>query len=268
MPPRTPHAIHEGDVGIHAYAGAGAGLGGELKTVPEDFIVTELLQDGREVMLEDPDGAGEDAVADEEEDEWDDEQLVKFVLRKEKQDTLGAVADLAEELGVPERAFSYAGLKDYHAITTQELVVQGVPPSRLRALRLVKLQLGRIRIAERKLRLGECGGNRFRLRLRRVRARGARAVDVAFGTLRDTGFINYFGLQRFGSNIARNDEVGRALLLCDYVQAWPALSPRLRLSFRPSPRQRSASCSRLHHPASRPRRRRPWRACSRTRATG
>ena len=96
MPPRTPHAIHEGDVGIHAYAGAGAGLGGELKTVPEDFIVTELSQDGREVMLEDPDGAGEDAVADEEEDEWDDEQLVKFVLRKEKQDTLGAVADLAE----------------------------------------------------------------------------------------------------------------------------------------------------------------------------
>ena len=51
--------------------GAGAGLGGELKTVPEDFIVTELLQDGREVMLEDPDGAGEDAVADEEEDEWE-----------------------------------------------------------------------------------------------------------------------------------------------------------------------------------------------------
>ena len=71
MPPRTPHAIHEGDVGIHAYAGAGAGLGGELKTVPEDFIVTELLQDGREVMLEDPDGAGEDAAANEEEDEWE-----------------------------------------------------------------------------------------------------------------------------------------------------------------------------------------------------
>ena len=55
------------------------------------------------------------------------------LLRKEKQDTLGAVADLAEELGVPERAFSYAGLKDYHAITTQELVVQGVPPSRVPA---------------------------------------------------------------------------------------------------------------------------------------
>ena len=36
--------------------------------MPEDFIVTELLQDGREVMLEDPDGAGEDAVADEEEE--------------------------------------------------------------------------------------------------------------------------------------------------------------------------------------------------------
>ena len=109
------------------------------------------------------------------EEEWDEAMLVRFVLRKEKQDTLGAVADLAEALGVPERAFSYAGLKDFHAVTVQEVVVQGVPPSRLRALQLARLQLGRIRLVERKLRLGECGGNRFRIRLRRL-TRGRVAV--------------------------------------------------------------------------------------------
>ena len=105
---------------------------------------------------------------------------------KEKQDTLGAVADLAEALGVPERAFSYAGLKDFHAVTVQEVVVQGVPPSRLRALQLARLQLGRIRLVERKLRLGECGGNRFRIRLRRL-TRGRVAVDAAMGALRERG---------------------------------------------------------------------------------
>ena len=158
----------------------------------------------------------EEEEADEE--EWDEAMLVRFVLRKEKQDTLGAVADLAEALGVPERAFSYAGLKDFHAVTVQEVVVQGVPPSRLRALQLARLQLGRIRLVERKLRLGECGGNRFRIRLRRL-TRGRVAVDAAMGALRERGFLNYFGLQRFGSHASRNDEVGRALLLGEYEQA-------------------------------------------------
>ena len=68
-------------------------------------------------------------------EEWDEAMLVRFVLRKEKQDTLGAVADLAEALGVPERAFSYAGLKDFHAVTVQEVVVQETfsdPVGRLR----------------------------------------------------------------------------------------------------------------------------------------
>ena len=175
-----PEPVQEGDVGIHAYASQCEGIGGELKTVPADFVVTELLQDGQEVSLE-PEGAAaaaeeeEEEAAEADEEEWDEAMLVRFVLRKEKQDTLGAVADLAEALGVPERAFSYAGLKDFHAVTVQEVVVQGVPPSRLRALQLARLQLGRIRLVERKLRLGECGGNRFRIRLRRL-TRGRVAV--------------------------------------------------------------------------------------------
>ena len=156
-------------------------------------------------------------------EEWDPEgMLVRFVLQKERYDTLGAVAVLAEELGVPERAFSYAGLKDYHAVTTQEIVVCGVHPSLLCAIRLERLTLGRIRIVERKLRLGECGGNRFRIRLRRVQ-RGPAAASAAFASLSETGFINYYGLQRFGSHASRNDEVGRALLLGDYPAVVDAL---------------------------------------------
>ena len=214
-----PEPVQEGDVGIHAYASQCEGIGGELKTVPADFVVTELLQDGQAVSLK-PEGAAAEEEDEEkaDEEEWDEAMLVRFVLRKEKQDTLGAVADLAEALGVPERAFSYAGLKDFHAVTVQEVVVQGVAPSRLRALQLARLQLGRIRLVERKLRLGECGGNRFRIRLRRL-TRGRVAVDAAMGALRERGFLNYFGLQRFGSHASRNDEVGRALLLGEYEQA-------------------------------------------------
>ena len=245
MAPSRPEPVQEGDVGIHAYASQCDGIGGELKRVPADFIVTELLQDGQQVSLE-PEGAAaaeEEADEEEAEDEWDEDgectQLVRFVLRKEKQDTLGAVADLAEALGVPERAFSYAGLKDFHAVTVQEVVVQGVPPSRLRALQLARLQLGRIRLVERKLRLGECGGNRFRIRLRRL-TRGREAVDAAIGALRERGFLNYFGLQRFGSHASRNDEVGRALLLGEYVQAVDSLLTNTRDGLKLPPAEREA----------------------------
>ena len=174
------------------------------------------------------------------------------------------------------QVFSYAGTKDKRAVTVQRVSAHRVTKERLLFLNkrqgYTLMRVGSCSYEADGLRLGQLDGNYFSIVLRNVSvAAGEQGEDVVRAAVRSwerDGFINYFGLQRFGSNIARNDEVGRALLLCDYVQAWPALSPRLRLSFRPSPRQRSASCSRLHHPASRPRRRRPWRACSRTRATG
>ena len=49
MAPTRPEPVQEGDVGIHAYASQCDGIGGELKRVPADFVVTELLQDGQEV---------------------------------------------------------------------------------------------------------------------------------------------------------------------------------------------------------------------------
>ena len=61
------------------------------------------------------------------------------------------------------------------------------------------------------MRLGACGGNRFRIMLRRTQG-GKSAVAAALRTLRMSGFINYYGLQRFGTNAARNDEVGLCCL--------------------------------------------------------
>ena len=58
----------------------------------------------------------------------------------------------------------------------------------------------------RKLKLGQCG-NRFRVALRGA-AGGAAAVDAALAAVATNGFVNYFGLQRFGAS-SRNEEVGR-----------------------------------------------------------
>ena len=85
MAPSRAEPVQEGDVGIHAYASQCDGIGGELKSVPTDFVVTELLQDGQEVSME-PEETEEEAAAEEKaeedaEDEWDPDVLVRFVLR-------------------------------------------------------------------------------------------------------------------------------------------------------------------------------------------
>ena len=62
-------------------------------------------------------------------------------------------------------------------------------------------------------------GNHFTIVLRDVRAEPA-ALETALAALRARGFVNYFGLQRFGANVdASTHEVGAALLRSDWQQA-------------------------------------------------
>ena len=98
-----------------------SGIGGTLKNSPSDFVVSELREDGSEVRLK-----RRPPTTDAPED---DAEYVRFVLRKERVDTFGAIAELSALLGVPSRRFAFAGLKDYHAVTTQEIDVRGVAPA-------------------------------------------------------------------------------------------------------------------------------------------
>ena len=50
------------------------------------------------------------------------------------------------------------------------------------------------------LRLGSLAGNRFTITLRDIDC-DAEAALAALSALRERGFVNYFGLQRFGSNV-------------------------------------------------------------------
>ena len=71
---------------------------GVIRSVPEDFLVAEF---GVE-----PSGAGEH---------------VMFRVRKRGQNTRWVAKRLAEQLGLPYKKISYAGLKDRHAVTEQWL---------------------------------------------------------------------------------------------------------------------------------------------------
>ena len=54
-----------------------------------------------------------------------------FVLKKENLETLDAISKLSNALRVQPSQFSYAGIKDKKAVTTQAMCVKGVTKDRL-----------------------------------------------------------------------------------------------------------------------------------------
>ena len=62
-------------------------------------------------------------------------------------------------------------------------------------------------------------GNRFGILLRNVVAEGEATVSNAIEALQSNGFINYFGLQRFGSGDTGTHNVGKELLLGKWREA-------------------------------------------------
>ncbi len=167
---------------------------------------------------------------------WDElgGQYLHFSLYKENKDTMEVVSYLSKALRVKSRDFSFAGTKDRRAAT-----VQRVSAFRQYANNLAKLnndlrnaRIGNFTHEKHALELGELDGNQFLVTLRDCHfgddsnldeaTRIQHANDIvgqAVKHLQDHGFINYFGLQRFGTFGIGTDEVGKKILQGDFEGA-------------------------------------------------
>jgi len=146
---------------------------------------------------------------------------VHFVLHKENMDTQETVNYLAGKLGVKPNFITYGGTKDRRAITSQMMSVFKIDPAKLAKLskELKGVTLGNYSYKPTCLKLGDVKGNRFRISLRNVTGTDEQ-IEEAMSNLKEKGFINYYGLQRFGSSSSvPTPEVGRALLLGQWKEA-------------------------------------------------
>ena len=167
------------------------GIGGQIRTIPEDFQVEE-----RPLYL--PCGEGEHLY-------------VK--IRKRLLSTPDLVLRLSSFLGVKAQAIGVAGLKDARAVTTQMVSLLGVAPERLDQLKLDEQLLSVEVLGRHRNRLpGHHAGNHFRLAL--PGCRHARPRDGApCHRHADEGVcLNYFGPQRQGRS-GQNYQIGAELLV-------------------------------------------------------
>lgn len=170
---------------------------------------------------------------------WEDlgGKYLHFSLYKENKDTMEAISWLSKQVRMNPRSFQFAGTKDRRAVTVQRVSVDRVLVNAMisagRTLR--NAHIGNFEYRPHSLQLGELTGNEFVITLRDCDfhcplpldsklVQGAQAiVGEAIKNLSERGFINYYGLQRFGTFSIGTETVGLKMLRGDFKGAVDAI---------------------------------------------
>jgi tRNA pseudouridine13 synthase len=166
-----------------------------------------------------------------------------LTLYKENKDTMEVTNFISRILKIKPKDIGYAGTKDRRAATTQRLSIRRQTAERLSQLNatLRGAFVGNFSYQRQPLELGELEGNLFIITLRDVdfgfpadldtetiRERADEFLESRIKSFKASGFINYFGLQRFGTYGIGTDVVGLKALQGDFEGAVAAI-----LSFDP-----------------------------------
>ena len=180
--------------------------------------------------------------------------FLHFTLYKENKDTMEAISWLSRQLKIPMKSFQFAGTKDRRGVTVQRVSVYRVLADRMigAARTLKQAKIGNFKYQPHELRLGDLVGNEFVITLRDCRfqfdeigakedrqTKASAILDKSIRNLHENGFINYYGLQRFGTFSTRTDTIGVKMLQGNFEEAINAI-----LDFNP------ASLEASHNPAS------------------
>lgn len=171
-----------------AYANPELAVTADLKSSPEDFIV-------KEQWSFEPEGEGEHL--------W-------LWLRKQRLHTDAVAKALARHFNVAYRDVSYAGLKDFHAVTEQWFSVwlPKTPQADWQGFDLTGAEIIKAVRHTKKIRRGAHTGNQFKICLRKLQYldQGTeQQLGQRLSQIKKTGVPNYFGEQRFGNEASNLD---------------------------------------------------------------
>ncbi|KAH8371189.1 hypothetical protein KR093_006411, partial [Drosophila rubida] len=148
-------------------------------------------------------------------------EYVNFLVHKMNVDTSEVAATIASRLNLRPSQVNYCGTKDKRAKTTQSFCIKRRTPEAIaQAARIMRnVYIGNFSFKPQTLKLGDLQGNRFRIALRHI-TQQQEQIELALQSLKERGFINYYGLQRFGNSASvPTYEIGIALLKRDYKLA-------------------------------------------------
>jgi tRNA pseudouridine13 synthase len=142
-----------------------------------------------------------------------DSKYCHFTMCKIGRSTMDFIAWMSKSLRIPNKNFTFAGTKDKRAITFQRISVFGADEKRLQSLnkQIKNGYLCNFSYSKERLMLGDLIGNHFKLALRNVKG-SHEEIKKSLESLKNNGFINYFGEQRFGAHSVSTAEPGLLML--------------------------------------------------------
>lgn len=217
-------------IGIEVYATKSLGIGGIIRSFPEDFVVEEVLVDGSHAKTD---------SAETQQEIVSRGRYLRCVLIKRNWDTLLAVKKITEQLGIDQERIQFAGIKDAKAVTAQHIAISRLIPEELQKIRVEGATIVPINYSNEILSSNSLLGNRFQITIRAIRGSVSTVkerVEVTYGELEKLeGMPNFFGHQRFGTIRSITHKVGKALILGDLEAA------ALIFLAQPSPHEHSES---------------------------
>ncbi|KAL2021033.1 hypothetical protein VTK56DRAFT_7688 [Thermocarpiscus australiensis] len=158
--------------------------------------------------------------------------FLHFTLYKENKDTMEAINTIARLLKIKASNFGFAGTKDRRAATVQSMSVHKQKAHNLVWMnsRIANVKVGHFKYCKASVQLGQHGGNEFIITIKNCQPQGGatdcslaqrmnmiqESVECGLTYLKRHGYINYFGLQRFGTHSTGTQELGMKILIDDF----------------------------------------------------
>jgi len=177
-------------IGISIYSTTTEGIGGRIKSSPEQFFVSEKL---RKKALDKISSSGNYSV---------------YKLKKQGIDTNHALSDIFTKYGLRLKAL---GLKDANA-TTEQYVCDMTTGRSTNTLVTNRYTLEKIGLLQKPLTKKDMIGNHFKIKIEDANFAKSQFND-------SNNILNFFGYQRFGSRRPVSHLIGKAILQKNFVNA-------------------------------------------------
>ena len=177
---------------------------GYIRLYPQDFLVEEITKKGGIVSL----------INNHEFEDSEDRRTLWVDLLKIHLSGPNALQELQRELNISDKQIAAAGIKDAVAITAQRLSLRGVSKEQAEAVNYEKLFLRPIAYGSGALQIGDLQGNRFTIVIRGQVQESRKMLDSALAHIRENGFLNFFGPQRFGTRL-NSHQLGKRIIQGD-----------------------------------------------------
>jgi tRNA pseudouridine13 synthase len=228
----------EKQIGIEVYATQTAGIGGTIRENVEDFVVQEVLVDGSIAQIETSESCPNGQVLG---CSAAKNRYMLCVLVKRNWDTLIAVKNIANQLGINSSQIHIAGIKDAKALTAQHITIEDVTPEQVQKIHVKDIEIRPLGYVYNKLSTYYLLGNSFHIRIKAVNHPKTvikKRMTKTFKELQAIGGIpNFFGHQRFGTTRPITHIIGKTIIKKDLEKAAMLFLAKSSAHEHPSSRQ-------------------------------